>query len=90
MSKLAKSVSKNAIPKRPTRDEFELEELGEKLVEAQRENQEVLLTIWAVTEQVRGLITNMDARTRMVHIQKYGNLTKVPFLDNWKVECPGS
>ncbi|NHN35454.1 YolD-like family protein [Paenibacillus agricola] len=90
MVKLAKSVGKNAIPKRPTRDEFELEELGEKLVEAKREDQEVLLTVWGQTEQVRGRIREMDARTRTVHISRYGDVTKVPFLDIWKVESPGA
>ncbi|NHN33585.1 YolD-like family protein [Paenibacillus agricola] len=90
MSKLAKTVGKNAIPKRPTRDEFELEELGEKLVEAHQEKQEVLLTVWGLTEQVRGRITNMDPRSRTVHISRYGDVTKVPFLDIWKVDNPGN
>ncbi|NHN33127.1 YolD-like family protein [Paenibacillus sp. S3N08] len=83
-------MGKNSIAKRPTRDEFELEELSEKLVEAKQEDQEVLLTVWGQTEQVRGRIREMDARTRTVHISRYGDVTKVPFLDIWKVESPGA
>jgi hypothetical protein len=74
--------------KRPTRDEFVLEGIGEQLSEAQREEQEVLLTVWGLTEQVRGRISEMDSRTGKVHIQKYGETTKVPFMDIMKVESP--
>jgi hypothetical protein len=35
-----------AISKRPTRDEFELEELGNQIVEAKDESSRVILTIW--------------------------------------------
>lgn len=72
-------------PKRPTRDEFELEELGERLVEAKQEGTELLLTIWAA-EQVRGVITALDSRTKKVHVEHMGNVTKIPFLDIMKVE----
>lgn len=75
--------------KRPTRDEFEMEELGNQLAEAKEEDSEVLLTVWGWEEQVRGRIADMDARTRMVHITRYGDTTKVPFMDIIKVESPG-
>jgi hypothetical protein len=74
-------------PKRPTRDEFELEELGERLVEAKQEGTELLLTIWA-QEQVRGVITVLDSRTKKVHVEYMGSVTKVPFMDIMKVESP--
>ncbi|HTG69701.1 YolD-like family protein [Paenibacillus sp. Soil522] len=74
-------------PKRPTRDEFELEELGERLVEAKQEGTELLLTIWA-SEQVRGVITALDSRTKKVHVEHMGAVTKIPFLDIMKVESP--
>lgn len=72
--------------KRPTRDEFELEELGNQLVEAKDEESEVLLTVWGWEEKVRGKITDMDARTRTVHVSRYGEVTKVPFMDIMRVE----
>lgn len=74
--------------KRPTRDEFELEELGNQLVEAKQENSEVVLTVWGWDEQVRGRIVELDARTRLVHVERYGERTKIPFLDIMKVESP--
>lgn len=80
---MAKSASK-----RPTRDEFELEELGNQLVEAKAEESQVLLTVWGADEQVRGRITEMDARTRLVNVERYGETTKVPFMDIMKVESP--
>ncbi|WP_235941246.1 YolD-like family protein [Paenibacillus puerhi] len=74
--------------KRPTRDEFELEELGNQLVEAKQEESEVELTIWGA-DPVRGRISELDARTRMVHVShRYGDVVKVPFLDVMKVDYP--
>lgn len=82
-------MAKSKVPKRPTRDEFELEELGNQLVEAKDEDAEVLLTVWGMEEQVRGLITKMDSRTKLVHVSRHGEEKKVPFLDIMKVESPG-
>lgn len=75
--------------KRPTRDEFELEELGNQLVEAKQEESEVVITVWGWEYQVRGRIVDMDARTRTVHVEYRGETTKVPFMDIMKVESPG-
>ncbi|RXZ80286.1 YolD-like family protein [Paenibacillaceae bacterium] len=67
--------------KRPTRDEFQLEEMGERLVEAKEEKTELLLSIWG-EETVAGFIQNMDSRTRLVHVlDRGGQLHKIPFLD---------
>lgn len=74
--------------KRPTRDEFEMEELGNQLVEAKDEDSEVVLTVWGWEEQVRGKITDMDARKRLVSVSFQGNVTKVPFMDIMKIESP--
>jgi hypothetical protein len=87
MPPVAKPKKVNKI-KRPTRDEFELEELGEKLVEAKNEESEIVMVVWGWDEPVRGRIVEMDARTKMVHVQKYGELTKVPFMDIMTVGNP--
>ncbi|MGF7049608.1 hypothetical protein J2T13_004129 [Paenibacillus sp. DS2015] len=81
-------MAKAKVKKRPTRDEFELEELGNQLVEAKNEDSEILLTVWGREEQVRGVIVNLDSRTRLVHVQHVEGLNKVPFLDIMRVDYP--
>ncbi|MFE1631022.1 YolD-like family protein [Brevibacillus reuszeri] len=78
-------MAKANTPKRPTRDEFELEELGNQLVEAKDDGDERTLTIWGMTEKVRGRITELDSRTRLVHIVKAEHSQKIPFMDIMKV-----
>jgi len=80
---------KKYAAKRPTRDEFVLEEIAEQLTEAKNEDEEVLLTVWGWDEPVQGRITDMDSRTGRVHVQRHGETTKVPFMDIMKVESPG-
>jgi len=70
--------------KRPTRDEFELEEIGNSLVEAYDEESEVILSVWG-EDKVQGKIVKMDSRTRLIHIEKDEEITKVPFMDIMKV-----
>ncbi|WP_127580773.1 YolD-like family protein [Paenibacillus koleovorans] len=82
---MAKSTGKNPIPKRPTRDEFELEELGTQLIEAKDEDAEVSLQVWGENELVVGRITDLDSRTKLVHVERHGALRKVPFLNIMKV-----
>lgn len=79
---------KESAATRPTRDEFELEEIGNALTEAHQEKKEVVLTVWGMDGPVRGRIVKMDADTRRVHVERYGETTKVPFLDIVKVENP--
>ncbi|RKP54936.1 YolD-like family protein [Cohnella endophytica] len=79
---------KKSKDKRPTRDEAILEEIGERLVEALNEESEVILTIWGWDEPVHGLIVALDARTKLVHVQKNGEITKVPFMDIMKIGSP--
>lgn len=81
---IPKPKKNSAKPKRPTRDEFELEELGERLVEVKEENTIVRLEVWN-SEEVTGRIVDMDSRTKMVHVSQYGDIVKVPFLDIMKV-----
>ncbi|MGG3471533.1 YolD-like family protein [Neobacillus pocheonensis] len=81
-------MGKPKVAKRPTRDEFVLEEIGNQLSEAKHENSEVVLTVWGEDEPVRGMIVEMDSRTGKVHVQRHGEVTKVPFMDVMKVDYP--
>lgn len=86
----ASTLAKAKVAKRPTRDEFELEELGNQLVEAYHERSEVLLTVWGKEEQVQGVIVKLDSRTRLVHVEHTEEefMAKVSFLDIMRVESP--
>ncbi|BFH10627.1 YolD-like family protein [Paenibacillus melissococcoides] len=79
-------MAKKTKPKRPSRDEFELEELGNQLTEAYDEKSTVSLAVWGREERVIGRVVEMDARTRLIHISRYGEITKVPFMDIMRVE----
>ena len=81
---MAKIPTKNP-PKRPTRDEFELEEIAEQLAEAQDEKTEVYLTVWGWEDRACGRISNMDSRTKMIHLIHHGDIIKVPFMDIMRV-----
>ncbi|CAG7655025.1 YolD-like family protein [Paenibacillus allorhizosphaerae] len=81
-------MGKPKVAKRPTRDEFVLEEIGNQLVEAKQEQAEIVLTVWGWEEPVRGHIVAMDSRTSKVHVQRSGETTKVPFMDIMKVDYP--
>ncbi|MGG0891705.1 hypothetical protein [Cytobacillus horneckiae] len=48
-------VSKKSKPQRPKRDEFEIEELGNAVVEAYNEKYGVVLTLWQ-REPIQGKI----------------------------------
>jgi len=78
-------LSKKSKPKRPTRDDFELEELANRLIEVMEEKNDVSLLVWNEEEQVTGRVVELDSRTKLVHISKYGDIVKVPFLDIMKV-----
>ncbi|AWX58088.1 hypothetical protein AB432_024965 [Brevibacillus brevis] len=78
-------MAKSTTPKRPTRDEFELEELGSQLVEAKEDGDERALTVWGMPDKVRGKITVLDSRTRLVHVEENGTIRKIPFMDIMKV-----
>ncbi|MFF0830531.1 hypothetical protein ACFYU8_26640 [Brevibacillus sp. NPDC003359] len=78
-------MAKSATPKRPTRDEFELEELGTQLIEDKDDGDERSLIVWGMPEKVRGRITVLDSRTRLVHVEENGAIRKIPFLDIMKV-----
>ena len=76
--------------KRPTRDEYQLEELGERLVEAKEEESELLFDVWGEDQDVHGKIVKLDARTRKVHVaERHGYIRQIPFLDIMNVKRPG-
>ncbi|OUS75350.1 hypothetical protein B1748_17885 [Paenibacillus sp. MY03] len=78
-------MARDKGPKRPTRDEYVLEELGERLVEAHDEKTVVQLEVW-YQKSVVGRIVKMDSRTKLIHIeQKNGETDRVPFMDIMKV-----
>nr|WP_281287002.1 YolD-like family protein [Paenibacillus hemerocallicola] len=83
-SEMDKYMAKHKA-KRPTRDEFELEELGNQLTEAKNEEMLVSLSVWGESDPVVGRIVDLVARTRVVHVERHGAVTKVPFLDIMKV-----
>ena len=78
-------MSKAKAPKRPTRDEFELEDLGNQLVEAKEDGDVRALSVWGMDDKVHGRITILDSRTRLVHVEEDGVTRKIPFLDIMKV-----
>lgn len=81
-----KKVKKAA---RPKRDEFELEDLANQLIEAHNEGIVVILHIWK-GEPTRCKISKLDGQTQMVHIEVGYNTEKVKFIDILKVEsAPG-
>ncbi|GIP38621.1 hypothetical protein J31TS4_19010 [Paenibacillus sp. J31TS4] len=75
-------------PKRPTRDEFVLEELGERLVEAMREKERVVLDVWAEEKTPPCTVVELDARTSRVGVMVNGTKQWIPFLDIMSVEYP--
>ncbi|MFD0617879.1 MULTISPECIES: YolD-like family protein [Paenibacillus] len=81
-------MAKTKIPKRPTRDEFVLEELGNQITEAFHEKSEVLLTVWGWEEQARGQIVHLDSRTSKVHVEQGSETIKVPFMDIMRIDYP--
>lgn len=74
---------------RPSRDEFELEEISEALKEAKEGKFEVVLTLWE-KDPVQGKIIKMDGQTQLIHVDKNFVNTKVPFKDILKVSSLSS
>ncbi|WNQ09626.1 YolD-like family protein [Paenibacillus aurantius] len=81
-------MAKVKVAKRPTRDEFVLEEIGNQITEAKQESAEILLTVWGWEEPVRGYIVEMDSRSGKVHVQRSEETVKVPFMDIMRVDYP--
>lgn len=74
--------------KRPTRDEFVMEEIGNQITEAFQEESEVVLTVWGWEQSVRGQIILMDSRTGTVHVKQSLDTIKVKFMDIMKLDYP--
>ncbi|MFD0711613.1 YolD-like family protein [Paenibacillus sp. GCM10027626] len=82
-------MAKAKVPKRPTRDEFVMEELGNQVTEAFHEKSNVMLTIWGWEEPLRGQIVHLDSRTGKVHVrQPDEQIVKVPFMDIMSLDYP--
>ncbi|WP_028545271.1 YolD-like family protein [Paenibacillus taiwanensis] len=81
-------MAKAKVPKRPTRDEFVLEELGNQITEAYQEESIVVLTVWGWDEGVKGQIVQLDSRTSKVHVNQDGATIKVPFMDIMRLDYP--
>ncbi|WP_400245622.1 YolD-like family protein [Niallia sp. JL1B1071] len=72
-------------PARPSRDEFELEEITSSLTEAYEEKNDILLTVWKREDPVRGKVVKMDGNTKLIHIEGFTETFKIPFIDILKV-----
>ncbi|MGF9910972.1 hypothetical protein [Brevibacillus porteri] len=59
--------------------------MGSQLAEAKDDGDERALSVWGMPEKVRGRITVLDSRTRLVHVEENGAIRKIPFLDIMKV-----
>lgn len=68
-------------PARPTRDEFELEDIANSLTEALAEKSELRLTVWKREDPVRGKVVKMDGNTKLIHIENFTETIKVKFMD---------
>ncbi|MFJ6210617.1 YolD-like family protein [Lysinibacillus sp. NPDC092081] len=89
MAAKTKTPTKKKEPKHLDRDEFDLEEIAYTLSEAHEENKTKIFTIYKKDEPLTGMVTKMDANTKLIHIKdKYMNIHKVHFLDILSVsEC---
>ena len=81
-------MAKPKVAKRPTRDEFVLEEIGNQITEAYYEHSIVLLSVWGREEPVRGQIVFLDSRTGKVHVKQHENTLKIPFMDIMRIDYP--
>lgn len=78
---------KKSKDSRPSRDDFELQELAEQLAEAKENAAPLNFTLWRKMEKVQGVVVDMDPRTQRVHIQtRYSGVLKVLFIDILKTE----
>lgn len=81
-------MAKPKITKRPTRDEFAMEEIGNQITEAFQEEAIILITVWGWEVQVRGQIILIDSRTGTVHVKQANDTIKVKYMDIMKVDYP--
>lgn len=77
--------AKRVAVKHPERDEFELEELAMSLNEALQSGKTYSLAVFNNEEPLIGKVTKMDANTKLITIERYGDTYKVHFLDILKV-----
>ncbi|MEY9976603.1 YolD-like family protein [Lysinibacillus sp. RC79] len=89
MATKTKTPTKKKEPKHLDRDEFDLEEIAYTLSGSQEENKTKVFTIYKKGEPLTGMVTKMDANTKLIHIKdKYMDIHKVHILDILSVsEC---
>lgn len=73
------------MPKKPVMSESELEELANRLKEAKETGAELYLTVWG-RGGVDGRIVRLDPESKMVYVEKHGQVTKVPFINIMSAE----
>ena len=77
-------------PKHLSRDEFELEEIAAALTEAKEEAKLKLFIVYLREEPLKGIVTNMDTNTKLIHIKdEMRTVHKVHFLDILKISNIG-
>lgn len=82
-----KSTYSSTKDSRPKRNEFELEELGDKLEEARESGNLVRIVIWKRDEPLIGRVTELNSKTGRIHVQeRYGDERKIPFADILSVQ----
>jgi hypothetical protein len=79
-------IMAKGTPKRPTRDEFELEELGNSIVEAKDSESKVILTVWAEGPTLPGVIVQLDSRKKQIRLATTEGEKWIPFLDIMKLD----
>jgi len=87
MSAVPKPSSKKSAVGRPKRDDFELEELAEKIGEAKESSKRLRFVVWRSNDLIEGIVTKLDPATQRVHIQtRDRGLFKVLFIDILRAE----
>lgn len=81
------SSTKRSTASRPKRDDFELEELAEKISEAKEGSKRLRFVVWRREELIEGIVAKLDATTQSVHIRdRDGDMMKVLFIDILRAE----
>ncbi|MEC0089308.1 YolD-like family protein [Paenibacillus macquariensis] len=82
MNAVPKPSGKKSTVSRPKRDDFELEELAEKIGEAKESSKRLRFVVWRNNDLIEGIVTELEPATQRVHIQTRDNgLLKILFID---------
>ncbi|MCL1701644.1 hypothetical protein [Lysinibacillus sp. Bpr_S20] len=69
MATKTKTPAKKKEPKHLDRDEFDLKEIAYALTEAMQESKNKVFSVYKRDEQITGMVTKMDANTKLIHIK---------------------